>query len=63
MTEKEVLRYLALVERRLFILTTGIHWKPEYASELKAIDQELAKLRVLVDQEHKQKEARKASAI
>ena len=41
MTEKEVLRYLALVERRLFILTAGIHWKPDYASELKAIDQEL----------------------
>ncbi len=63
MTEKEVLRYLALVERRLFILTAGIHWKPDYASELKAIDQELAKLRVLVDKEHAEKGSRKVAAV
>lgn len=55
MSEKEVLRYLALVERRLFILTAGINWKPEYDSELKAIDQELAELRALVDREHAEK--------
>ena len=63
MSEKEVLKYLTMVERRLFILTAGINWKPKYASELKAIDQELAKLRVLLDQEHAEKEAREAAVI
>lgn len=58
MTEKEVLRYLTLVERRLFILLhSGIGWKPEYGPEMKAIDKELAELRMLVEQEHERKGA------
>lgn len=53
MTDKEVCRYLELVDRRLFIIVhAGIDWIPEYGSELKAIDQELAELKVLVEQEH-----------
>lgn len=51
MTQDQVLRYLTLVERRLFIIMhSGISWKPEYADELEAIDQELAVLCPLVDQ-------------
>ena len=46
MTEKEILRYLTLVERRCFIVEhCGIDWKPEYGPELEAIDRELAELR------------------
>ena len=42
MTDKEICRYLELVDRRLFILVhSGINWKPEYAEELEAIDREL----------------------
>lgn len=56
MTEKEICRYLELVNRRLFILMhSGIDWKPEYGPELAAIDQKLAGLRMLVDQEHQKK--------
>lgn len=37
MTDKEVCRYLELVDRRLFILIhSGIDWKPEYTPELEA---------------------------
>lgn len=53
MAEKEVLRYLFLVDRKLTILlNSGINWKPEYEDELKSIDMELARLRKLVDAEH-----------
>lgn len=53
MTEKDIGRYLALVERRLFILMhSGIDWKPEYSPELDQIDRELAALRKAVEQEH-----------
>lgn len=51
MTDKEVVRYLTLVDRKLTILTAGIHWKPEYGPELEAIDKEIKGLRRLVDQE------------
>ena len=41
MTDKEVSRYLELVERRLFILThSGTDWRPEYGVALARIDQE-----------------------
>lgn len=53
MAEKEVLRYLFLVDRKLTILlNSGINWKPEYEDELKSIDMELVRLRKLVDAEH-----------
>lgn len=52
MTEKDVLRYIYLVDRRLNILTSGVHWKPEYETELEDIDRELSELRFLVDEEH-----------
>ena len=60
MTEKEVSRYLELVDRRLFVLLhSGVDWKPEYGNELAQIDQELGSLRKLVDAEHikRQKES------
>ncbi len=40
------------IDRRLTIITSGIHWKPEYEDELKSIDAELIGLRELVDAEH-----------
>jgi len=55
MTQKDVLRYLYLVDRRLTILTSGVHWKPEYETELKDIDKELSELRFLADEERKKK--------
>ena len=56
MTDKQVLRYTELANRKFFILShTGISWKPEYAEELEAIDQELAELRQIIDQEHEER--------
>ncbi len=54
MTEKEILRYLELADRKLDIVVnhSGIDWKPEYEEELKNIDQELVGLRRLIDREH-----------
>lgn len=53
MTDKEVLRYLTLVDRKLDIcLNSGVNWKPEYEEELTNIDKELSKLRILVEAEH-----------
>ncbi len=57
MTEKEVSRYLQLAARKSFILThSGISWKPEYGPELEAINQELVKLRNIIDREHRRRE-------
>ena len=57
MTDKEVCRYIDLVDRRVFIIShSGVDWKPEYAAELEAIDRELAELRRKVDREHGRKE-------
>lgn len=57
MTEKEVLRYLSLVDRKLTIyLNSGINWKPEYEEELVSIDKELEQLRILIDAEHARRE-------
>lgn len=56
MTDREVCRYMELMDRRVFILThSGISWKPEYGPELEAIDRELAELRKLVDQTHEKR--------
>lgn len=56
MTDKEVCRYLELLSRRLFILAhSGIDWKPEYVSELEAVDKELAELKEMVDYEHRKR--------
>ncbi len=52
MGEKEILRYLFLVDRRLDIISSSINWKPEYEVELESIDSELAGLREVVDAEH-----------
>ena len=52
MTEKDVLRYLYLVDRKLPLITSGINWKVEYDEELADIDKELKQLRVIVDKEH-----------
>ena len=56
MGEKEILRYLFLIDRRLDIVTSGIHWKPEYENELNSIDVELTDLRAFVDAEHVNRE-------
>lgn len=49
MTDKEICRYLELVDRRLFILVhSGINWKPEYAEELE-------ELKKVVDSEHEKR--------
>lgn len=56
MTDKDVVRYLQLVDRKLSILTAGIHWKPEYGPELEVIDKEIKGLRRSVDQEHARRE-------
>ncbi len=56
MGEKEILRYLFLVDRRLDIISSGINWKPKYEEELERIDRELTRLRELVDAEHVKRE-------
>lgn len=56
MGEKEILRYLFLVDRRLDIISSGINWKSEYEDELESIDSELARLREVVDVEHVKRE-------
>ena len=56
MNASEINRYLELVDRRLFILVhSGVDWQAEYATELEAIDKELAELRKLVDREHERR--------
>lgn len=53
MTVADITRYLALVDRRMFIIEhSGISWRPEYETELESIDQELVKLRKVIDAEH-----------
>lgn len=63
MSGEEVNRYLALLDRKLFIVAHfGVEWKPEYGPEMEAINQELAKLRKLVDQEHERRREEAAGA-
>lgn len=52
MNDKDVIRYLYLVDRKLSILSSGINWKPEYQIELESIEKELGNLRTLADKEH-----------
>lgn len=55
MSEKQILRYLDLVNRRLYIiLHSGIDWKPEYKPELDRIDKELTELRKVIDSTQKE---------
>lgn len=63
MTAEEVLRYIQLASRKMYILThNGVEWIPEYEEELQQINQELALLRPLVDAEHaKRKELERCS--
>lgn len=57
MTAEQVQRYIQLASRKAYILThNGVEWLPEYEGELQQINQELALLRPLVDQEHKSRE-------
>ena len=57
MTEEQIPRYLQLASRKTFILLhSGTDWKPEYASELMAIDQELTELMKVKEQAHAQRE-------
>ena len=56
MSGKQIMRYLTLTDRYLFILLhSGVDWKPEYGLELEAIKKELAELRVLIDGEHQKR--------
>lgn len=56
MNKHDVSKYIDLLHRRTFILLhSGIDWKPEYETELQQLNQELALLRPLVDQEHSRK--------
>ncbi len=54
MTDKQVLRYLDLVDRKLELMQIGKDWKPEYGQELEEIDQELAKLIPVVERARKE---------
>ena len=52
MTQTQVLRYLELVERKLYIFShSGVSWKPEYNEEMEQINQELEELVPLVEAE------------
>lgn len=58
MNEHQISRYLELINRRLYImLHSGIDWKPEYELELNEINEELAKLRKVVDAAHNKEAA------
>ena len=41
MTDKQILRYLDLVDRKLELGMIGKDWKPEYDQELEEINREL----------------------
>lgn len=50
LSEQQITRYLELVDRRTYILLhSGVDWKPEYAQEMKSIDEEIAPLRQAID--------------
>ena len=56
MTEKQVLRYLELVERKSYILChSGMTWKPEYNQEMEQINKELEELLPLVEEERRKR--------
>lgn len=50
MAKDQVLRYINLVDRKVYILLhSGVDWRPEYGPEMQQIDAELVQLRKLVD--------------
>lgn len=55
LTEKEILEYLRLVDRRLELHLMGVNWKQEYMEELERIEKRLAVLREKVDAEHERR--------
>lgn len=55
LTEKEILEYLRLVDRRLELHLMGVNWKQEYTEELERIEKRLAVLREKVDAEHERR--------
>lgn len=56
MTQEQVLRYLELVERKLYIFShSGVSWKPEYKAEMEQINQELEELLPLVEAERRKR--------
>lgn len=56
MTQEQVLRYLDLVERKLYIFShSGVSWKPEYKAEMEQINQELEELLPLVEAERRKR--------
>lgn len=62
LTQEDVLEYLRLLDRRIFIVMhSGIDWQPEYEQELVEIDQKLAALRVRVDAAIAARDARRGS--
>lgn len=62
MTDQQVLRYLELVDRLLWInLHSGVDWRPEYEAELEAVRAELAVLRPLVETERRIRDAKKTA--
>lgn len=62
-TQDDVLEYLQLLDRRLFIVMhSGIDWQPEYDQELEEIDKRFAVLRARVDAAHAARDARRAQA-
>ena len=62
MTDQQVLRYLELVDRLLWInLHCGVDWKPEYGPELEAVRTELAELRPMVEEERRMRDAKKTA--
>lgn len=64
MTDKQVVEYIDLVNRRLQILiNSGVNWKPEYAKEMKQIDARIAKLYPLVEELRKEKSPEPTKAI
>ena len=58
MTEQEVIRYLELAERRVFLLAhAGVDWRPEYGAVLQSIGRGLSALRKKGSEEHRRREA------
>lgn len=54
MTDKQVLKYLDLLNRKSNILVnSGVNWKPEYENEMKEINKELSELLPLIEEERK----------
>lgn len=56
MTDKQVLEYIRLVDRKLEIITAPAgQWRESYTKELEEIESRLAELRPLVDAEYEKR--------